>query len=66
MAKFEPVHCRACGTLSFTGRCDCTRADIRDTPNGPYKDPTCPKCGILLANKMAYVCQHSYCPSGLN
>lgn len=31
-----------------------------------YKDPTCPKCGIVLGNKMAYACQHSHCPAGLN
>lgn len=32
----------------------------------PYKDPKCPKCGIVLGNKMSYACRHSHCPSGLN
>jgi len=25
-------------------------------PSLPYRDPTCPKCGITLGNKMAYAC----------
>ena len=32
----------------------------------PWKDPACPKCGIVLGNRMSYACGHSYCPSGLN
>jgi hypothetical protein len=32
-----------------------------------YKDdPTCPKCGIILGNKMLYCCQNYHCPVGLN
>lgn len=31
-----------------------------------YRDPTCPKCGIVLGNKMMYCCPHSHCPVGLN
>lgn len=31
-----------------------------------WKDPTCPKCGIVLGNRMSYACGNSYCPSGLN
>lgn len=32
----SPIFCRACGCLSYTGRCDCTRAGIRTRPDGPY------------------------------
>lgn len=32
----------------------------------PYKDPTCPKCGIILGNRMMYCCGHTHCPVGLN
>lgn len=32
----------------------------------PYRDPTCPKCGIGLGDKMFYVCRQRHCPSGLN
>jgi hypothetical protein len=35
----SPIFCRACGTLSYTGRCDCTRAGIRTRPDGPYTHP---------------------------
>ncbi len=31
-----------------------------------WKDPTCPKCGIVLGNKMMYCCREQYCPVGLN
>ena len=31
-----------------------------------WKDPTCPKCGLVLGNRMAYACQHTHCPVGLN
>jgi hypothetical protein len=31
-----------------------------------WKDPTCPKCGIVLGNRMSYACGQAYCPSGLN
>lgn len=34
----KPVFCRACGTLSYSGRCDCTRAGIREVPDGPHMD----------------------------
>lgn len=40
---------------------------INDTrPIRQWKDPTCPKCGIVLGNRMSYACGNSYCPSGLN
>jgi len=31
-----------------------------------WRDPECPKCGLNLANRMAYVCRHSHCPLGMN
>lgn len=31
-----------------------------------WHDPECPKCGLMLGNRMAYSCPHAYCPSGLN
>jgi hypothetical protein len=31
-----------------------------------YKDPSCPKCGIILGDKMMFVCPRSHCPVGLN
>lgn len=31
-----------------------------------HRDPTCPKCGITLGNKMMYACAATYCPVGLN
>jgi hypothetical protein len=40
--------------------------DIGVLPKKPYKDPTCPKCGIVLGNKMMYCCPHFHCPVGLN
>jgi hypothetical protein len=38
-----------------------------DIPEGRgYRDPKCPKCEIILGNKMMYVCRHTHCPVGLN
>ncbi len=31
-----------------------------------WQDPACPKCGIILGNKMMYCCPHTHCPVGLN
>jgi hypothetical protein len=31
-----------------------------------WRDPECPKCGIVLGNKMMYCCPHAHCPVGLN
>ena len=43
-----------------------TRNDNKPSIKPGWKDPTCPKCGIVLGNRMSYACGHSYCPSGLN
>lgn len=41
--------------------------DLRDKRYlAGYRDPTCPKCGIVIGNKMSYACRHSHCPVGLN
>jgi hypothetical protein len=42
-----------------------TKTDI-STGNEGYRDPTCPKCGIVLGNRMNYCCPHFHCPVGLN
>lgn len=51
---------------------DKTRPWLSEFPSQPtnvnpvWKDPTCPKCGIVLGNRMSYACGHTYCPVGLN
>lgn len=32
----------------------------------PYRDPSCPKCGKELGDRMFYVCRQRHCPAGLN
>jgi hypothetical protein len=35
-------------------------------PKSDWKDPACAKCGIVLGNRMMYLCPHQFCPAGLN
>lgn len=42
------------------------KEDFTSNVKPGWKDPTCQKCGMVLANRMMFVCSHSYCPSGLN
>lgn len=64
------AHCPDCGAVASYGheighRSDCP--SLRPEPRkSSYQDPTCPKCGIVLGNKMSFACQHLHCPAGLN
>lgn len=40
--------------------------DMRDKRYRGYRDPRCAKCGIVLGNRMSYVCGNTFCPAGLN
>lgn len=47
------------------------RREVMELKNGAepkkaYRDPSCPKCGLVLGDKMFYVCTASHCPVGLN
>jgi hypothetical protein len=64
------VRCEDCGAVASYGqelghKSDCPSRSFGDARRA-WKDPTCPKCGIILGNRMSYCCKHSYCPSGLN